>query len=192
MKYIDLSVLKIHKMSQEQYEREKAAGNIDENEIYVTPYEETSAPSVSLIGTWTVVENPEIPKKELPLEFTSNGTEYAQIGFSTTGPDSWGIYNLRYQSQDLLYDDAVYTNNPSGSYGIPHGWSDEVYRTITVTQEPTDADVIAWLGDNTDAPKVNSSGALPSYDASNEGQFLRIIGGVPAWSAVPNAEDNTF
>lgn len=33
---------------------------------------------------------------------------------------------------------------------------------------------------------------LPSYDASNEGQFLRIVSGVATWSTITNAEDSTF
>ena len=36
----NLSTLKIHKLTQEQYERELAAGNIDPNAIYLTPDEE--------------------------------------------------------------------------------------------------------------------------------------------------------
>ena len=33
----NLTTLKIHKLTQEQYERELAAGNIDENALYLTP-----------------------------------------------------------------------------------------------------------------------------------------------------------
>ena len=36
----NLSTLKIHKLTQEQYERELAAGNIDPNALYLTPEEE--------------------------------------------------------------------------------------------------------------------------------------------------------
>ena len=35
----DLSTLKIHKLTQEQYERELAAGRIEENALYLTPDE---------------------------------------------------------------------------------------------------------------------------------------------------------
>jgi hypothetical protein len=40
MRVTDLSTLKIHKLSQAQYERELAAGNIDENALYLTPDED--------------------------------------------------------------------------------------------------------------------------------------------------------
>lgn len=39
----NLSALKIHKLTQEQYDRELAAGNIDENALYLTPDEEEDA-----------------------------------------------------------------------------------------------------------------------------------------------------
>lgn len=35
----NLSTLKIHKLTQAQYDRELAAGNIDENALYLTPAE---------------------------------------------------------------------------------------------------------------------------------------------------------
>lgn len=111
-----------------------------------------STPSVSLIGTWTVIDEPEIPTG-FPLEFTSNGNTYTAIGTASYGPSSWGINALAYQDDNGAYI-SVYVNNPSGSYGITHGWGDEAYKTITVTKEPTDANAIAWLGNNTNAPKV--------------------------------------
>lgn len=40
MKTENLSTLKIHKLTQKQYERELEAGNIDENALYLTPDEE--------------------------------------------------------------------------------------------------------------------------------------------------------
>ena len=43
MNITNLSTLKIHKLSKEQYERELAAGRIDENALYLTPDEETGS-----------------------------------------------------------------------------------------------------------------------------------------------------
>ena len=40
MKTETLSTLKIHRLTEEQYERELAAGRIDPNAIYLTPEEE--------------------------------------------------------------------------------------------------------------------------------------------------------
>ena len=39
MKTENLATLKIHKLTQAQYERELAAGRIDENALYLTPDE---------------------------------------------------------------------------------------------------------------------------------------------------------
>ena len=33
---------------------------------------------------------------------------------------------------------------------------------------------------------------VPNCNESNNGQFLRVVGGVATWTTVPNAEDNTF
>lgn len=33
---------------------------------------------------------------------------------------------------------------------------------------------------------------VPSCSASNNGQFLRVVGGTASWSTVPNAEEATF
>ena len=66
----NLSTLKIHKLTQAQYDRELDAGNLDENALYLTPYEaqnETDGlPSVTsdnngaflrvVDGVWTTVQ----------------------------------------------------------------------------------------------------------------------------------------
>ena len=146
----------------------------------------------SLIGTWTIIDEPEIPTKDLPLEFTSKDQEFMAIGITGMGSSSWGINALSYQAKNGGYYVTAYTNNPSGQYGITHGWSNSGYKTITVTAEPTDPDTIAWLGNNTDAPKIEIKPELPSCDASDEGAFLRVVNGKPAWSLIPFAEDHAF
>ena len=56
MKTTDLSTLKIHKLSQSQYERELSAGRIDEYALYLTPDEE---PNLSNYAT----------KDEIPIMY---------------------------------------------------------------------------------------------------------------------------
>lgn len=46
----NLSTLKIHKLSQAQYDRELEAGRIDENALYLTPDEEINSPVDSVNG----------------------------------------------------------------------------------------------------------------------------------------------
>ena len=63
----NLSTLKIHKLTQAQYERELAAGRIDETALYMTPDEEipmlpkvTAADNGKVLmvvnGAWAVVD----------------------------------------------------------------------------------------------------------------------------------------
>jgi hypothetical protein len=146
---IDLSVFQTKIDETLETESKEIVGAINELNAKIG----ISTPSVSLIGTWTVIDEPEIPTTEMLLSFTSNGETFNSIDFSYTGSSSWNIRTLTYGRANGDYV-GVYTDNPSGNYGIPHGWSDEAYKTITVTEEPTDANAIAWLGANTDAPKV--------------------------------------
>ena len=53
----NLSILKIHKLTKEQYERELNAGNIDENALYLIPDEE-----IDLSNYATIEELNKIPK----------------------------------------------------------------------------------------------------------------------------------
>ena len=152
-----------------------------------------SAPSVSLIGTWTVIDNPEIPTSDLPLEFTSNGVNYVAIGYTSQGSSSWGINALSYQVPEGYYD-AAYVNNPSGSYGISHGWIGEGYKYLTVTKEPTDTNAIAWLGNNTDAPKITPSSSGNGFEMPQ----IRFVGmpcngffGFVDWSQINGDEIQT-
>jgi hypothetical protein len=46
----NLSGLKIHKLTQEQYDRERAAGRLDENAIYLTPEEEFNLSEYALLS----------------------------------------------------------------------------------------------------------------------------------------------
>ena len=70
----NLSTLKIHKLTQAQYERELAAGRIDENALYLTPDENgdnSGIPSCSAdnngqflrvvngVATWATIRNGE-------------------------------------------------------------------------------------------------------------------------------------
>jgi hypothetical protein len=49
MRTENISTLKIHKLTQAQYDRELAAGNINENELYLTPEEEIDLSNYELI-----------------------------------------------------------------------------------------------------------------------------------------------
>ncbi len=68
---------------------------------------------------------------------------WSSFHITTQGSPSWGIYTLK------AIDDAsgimitLYTHNPSGNYGITHGWPVEEYKTINVHY--ADAEATQWL-----------------------------------------------
>lgn len=47
MRTDNIQTLKIHKLTQAQYERELAAGNIDENALYLTPHDAAEGDGLS-------------------------------------------------------------------------------------------------------------------------------------------------
>ena len=101
------------------------------------------------IGTWQIVDAPDLsalPKEGfLFLIVETAGMRYSYIFRGATGSDSWGIHTVNYGGT------TAYVNNPSGSYGISHGWADEAYKTITIlaiTDEPASREFAAWLKEN--------------------------------------------
>jgi hypothetical protein len=63
----NLSTLKIHKLTQAQYDKAKEAGNIDKNALYLTPDEETDVPVYSINGKTGVVTLTAAEISALPL-----------------------------------------------------------------------------------------------------------------------------
>lgn len=79
----NLSTLKIHKLTQAQYDRELEAGNIDENALYLTPDEE-----IDLTQYVTVEElNGKVTEMVKLWENASTGATFAaqSIKIDTTG-----------------------------------------------------------------------------------------------------------
>lgn len=99
----------------------------------------------SMIGSWTFIDDPDLttlPDESTEISFISNGTEYSAIKRSVVGPSNLSIYGMYYG------DRAVYVNSPDENDGITHGWSDDTYKTITITKEPTDSYIAAWIKEN--------------------------------------------
>ena len=177
MKYTDLSTLKIHKLSQEQYERELAAGNINENEIYLTPDDYTSGDAdlsnvamkytVEVAGgdtVWTVLS----AAKNLGANFSE-----------------WTLVNTTGYTQAIL--GIIYQPFGNGSFGLL-----KVSNLLTLH---TAAEVSDWstvvFTDFLDSDMFKAPS--PNYDQINdEGAFLRIVGGKPTWDTIAFAEDHTF
>ena len=64
----NISTLKIHKLTQAQYERELEAGRIDENAIYLTPDEKVD------LSNFATKEYVDAPKMEFILNSSTEGS----------------------------------------------------------------------------------------------------------------------
>ncbi len=108
----NLSTLKIHKLTQAQYDRELAAGSIDENALYLTPDEEID------LSTYATVE--QISTKAdaghthqiddldgiLPVDFGGTGATDAATALS----------NLGAYTKTLLWENASPNSSFAGQY----------------------------------------------------------------------------
>lgn len=113
-------------------------------------------------GTWVFNANPTNPMENGQSVFFDCGFTYptssgnvrqgVKIGFyDEEATDVWGIYYVR------LDDDGNEVNYlPYKSYS---GWGSDIVRTITITENPTDAAFIAWLKANA---KRNTAISFPS------------------------------
>lgn len=110
-----------------------------------------SSSNNSVVGTWKIIDDPAAYNGGLNVSFTSNGNEYTSFSGGGWGPSNYGVYELRYGEM------TVYRYNPEEYAGIPHGWLDEAYKTITITEaEGVIESFETWLKEN--AKPVSSSG----------------------------------
>lgn len=120
---------------------------------------------------------PEGYENFMRCSFTSNDTQYDGIGKNSIGSDSWGIYSLSYGRYGS--SQSVYTYNPSGSYGISHGWRNEAYRTITIHEPINNVTLYAWLIAN--ATLISGEVSIPcqpSIDVNLKTQNKTIVGAI--------------
>jgi hypothetical protein len=77
----NLSTLKIHKLTQEQYERELQAGRIDDKALYLTPDEGEDLSEYAKkddIPTGELAWKDSISKSEIGLEYVDNVKQYSK------------------------------------------------------------------------------------------------------------------
>ena len=116
--------------------------------------------------------------KYSPLDLDS--VEYDSFAIGTQGSSSWGIYTLYFWSED--YRMGIYTHNPSGSYGISHGWiNDDGYKTIIVHE--ADEEAKSWLESHaTESEDVNIITTAATLYVRVDGKWVEVN---------PNGEDNS-
>lgn len=68
---------------------------------------------------------------------------WKEFSVGTSGPSSWGIYVLNAFDDEIGATVSLYTHNPNGDYGFPHGWEDDKFKTIQVHY--ADEEAKQWL-----------------------------------------------
>ena len=115
----NLSTLKIHKLTKEQYERELSAGNVDQNALYLTPYEE-------VVSNVSEVEISDTPPTDENVEIWVNMNEEPNgvaVYATRTGNDSGGNTEIISVQSDWNQNDETapdyIKNKPFGTEIIP-------------------------------------------------------------------------
>ena len=131
---------------------EKPISSLDNNTVIDTINDLISATN-SVTGTWVFKDDLDLTTmpEYMEIDYIYNGITAPCMVRSNVGPSSWGIYCLKFNGE-------VYTYNPSGSYGISHGWRDEVFKTIEILSEPS-AEVAAWIRANATKQGGSSGGS---------------------------------
>ena len=116
-----------------------------------------------IVGTWvfndTLEPLPTTDGYELHFNLNANQT-YDFIRYGYVGPPAYV----------LVYGGSLaYSYESETMYGISPGWQDELYKTIHITEEPTDENLITWLRANA----VKQSGE--TEDGANENALLNIF-----------------
>lgn len=145
----NLSSLTIHKLKQEQYDRELAAGRIDENALYLTPYEEVTDEQITAAVNAYLEENPveiDIPTT-LPnphkLTFTGavsaeyDGSEAVEVNIPAGGgggakTSGWVLINDTFVSAADKVSKLEFTTDADGN---PFAYDELLLRTTRANNE---------------------------------------------------------
>lgn len=102
----------------------------------------------SIVGTWVFNDEltplPDVQEHEMTF-CDKEGTIYRSIIYSTIGPP---VCAINYLINDGVGAGYPYVFPAENMYGFTAGWKDEKYKTITITEEPTDEVVKEWLRAN--------------------------------------------
>ena len=122
----------------------------------------------------TVWEINEIPDLE---GIPTNSTSQFQISFTSNGTDYVGMYRDRISG-------GFYYTTPTAHvvYSTSNGWSDEAYRTITIHEEITDENLLAWLQTNA---TLISSGKSDDSDTSLEMPIIKFVNAIFSHATAP-------
>lgn len=127
----NLSTLKIHKLTQEQYDRELAAGNIDETALYLTPdnndnnYGIKISEYIANIGNSCTIADSKF--YSFSISDSGNGVQTVLIDWQT-------IYNAPVKQDNKamirLIDNAVIYATINSDYSVTFSWDTLANYTI--------------------------------------------------------------
>ena len=131
MKIEEVSTLKIHNMSQEKFNREEAAGNLNENEIYLTPAPEIDNEPID--GSNNLITSGGVAAALKNINITSNNTQSDWLetdvfngGYIKNKPGDTIIENVN----EILTDSII--NKSSDTNLIPglHTWGLDIKENV--------------------------------------------------------------
>lgn len=165
MKIEHLSTLKIHKLSQEQYDRELSAGNLDESALYLTPEEELDLSDYAHLSD--LDSKADIEHEHDASHITSGVLPLAQGG---TGADLSRVQNsiIRFSSGGDYFSSTPTANGAmyaTAANGQPQ------FGILPVAQGGTGATSASAARTNLDV--YSKSEAAAAFDAKNSASAVQ-------------------
>lgn len=172
----NLSTLKIHKLTQEQYDRELAAGRIDANALYLTPDEKAPQPNWSQNDTSALDY---IKNRTHYIEVDQDGSEtvhkldekYIPDSFAKTADLENYVTTSELSSLKLATEDFVTEKIAEADLEGKDG-----YTPVKGTDYWTDADKNEMVADVKSTLTPEDIGALPSASGTMTGQLTAADG----------------
>jgi hypothetical protein len=206
----NLSTLKIHKLTREQYDRELEAGRIDENALYLTPDEEIDlSPYATLEQLETKADAGHAHKisdvanlqssldKKVPVDRTINGKNLtsnitlsaSDVGASASGHTHDGRYYTESEIDSKLSNKANASHNHSASNITSGTLSSDRLPTVPIskggTGATTAASALTNLGITATAAELNKLDGVTASTAE-----LNYVDGVT--SNIQTQLDNKY
>lgn len=190
----NLSTLKIHKLSQAQYDRELAAGRIDETALYLTPdeaidfspYVNQNAFSKVTVGSTTITADSATDTLTLAagnnititpdasgdkITISAKDTTYSAATATSSGLMSSFDYSKLQQFKHAMT--GVFTTQSAGSLNIPFSTFDITVRPAVVLAIPESFDGIVRY----DFDSSSSQVVLKIHVLDTDGTLKPIVSG---------------
>lgn len=167
----NLSTLKIHKLSKAQYERELAAGNLDENAIYLTPDEEIDLSPYATIEQLNGKADVEHDHDDKYYTESEVDAKLATKSDSTHNHDS--AYDAKGAASDALTEAKAYADTKTSGLASTPSVTNAISTHNTATDTHNDIrDLITGL--------TNRLNALADSDDTTLDQMSELVAYIKA------------